>query len=41
MLPTLRPGDRLLVARIGRLEAGDLVVLRDPVIELGSSASGS
>ena len=30
MLPTLRPGDRLLVARIGRVEPGDLVVLKDP-----------
>jgi nickel-type superoxide dismutase maturation protease len=30
MLPTLVSGDRLLVARIGRLSAGDLVVLRDP-----------
>jgi nickel-type superoxide dismutase maturation protease len=30
MLPTLRPGDRLLVARIGRPRPDDLVVLRDP-----------
>ncbi|MFZ0666512.1 MAG: nickel-type superoxide dismutase maturation protease [Acidimicrobiales bacterium] len=30
MLPTLEAGDRLLVARIGRPGAGDLVVLRDP-----------
>lgn len=30
MLPTLRPGDRLLVARIGRAKQGDLVVVRDP-----------
>jgi len=30
MLPTLRPGDRLLVARIGRVAIGDLVVLKDP-----------
>jgi nickel-type superoxide dismutase maturation protease len=30
MLPTLCPGDRLLVARIGRPKAGDLVVVRDP-----------
>src|ERR1700689_3371314 len=30
MLPTLRPGDRLLVARIGRPRPDDLVVIRDP-----------
>jgi nickel-type superoxide dismutase maturation protease len=30
MLPTLRPGDRLLVARIGRPRPDDLVVFRDP-----------
>jgi nickel-type superoxide dismutase maturation protease len=30
MLPTLRPGDRVLVARIGRAEPGDVVVVRDP-----------
>jgi inner membrane protease subunit 1 len=30
MLPTLRPGDRLLVARIGHAHEGDLVVVRDP-----------
>jgi inner membrane protease subunit 1 len=30
MLPTLRPGDRLLVARIGHAREGDLVVVRDP-----------
>ena len=30
MLPTLRPGDRLLVARTRRPRAGDLVVIRDP-----------
>jgi nickel-type superoxide dismutase maturation protease len=30
MLPTLRPGDRLLIARIGRAKPGDLVVIRDP-----------
>jgi len=30
MLPTLRPGDRLLVARIGRPNEGDIVVVRDP-----------
>jgi nickel-type superoxide dismutase maturation protease len=30
MLPTLRPGDRLLVARLGRPQPGDLVVIRDP-----------
>lgn len=33
MLPTLRPGDRLLVARIGRICVDDLVVLRDPTLE--------
>jgi nickel-type superoxide dismutase maturation protease len=30
MLPTLSPGDRLLVARIGRVKVGDIVVVRDP-----------
>jgi nickel-type superoxide dismutase maturation protease len=30
MLPTLSPGDRLLVARIGKAKPGDLVVIRDP-----------
>ena len=30
MLPALRPGDRLLVARWPRPRSGDLVVLRDP-----------
>jgi nickel-type superoxide dismutase maturation protease len=30
MLPTLRPGDRLLVARTGTIRAGDLVIVRDP-----------
>jgi mitochondrial inner membrane protease subunit 1 len=30
MLPTLRPGDRLLVARTRRVRSGDLVVVRDP-----------
>lgn len=30
MVPTLDPGDRLLVARLGRLRVGDVVVLRDP-----------
>jgi nickel-type superoxide dismutase maturation protease len=30
MLPTLRPGDRLLVARIGHAKQGDIVVVRDP-----------
>lgn len=30
MLPTLEPGDRLLVARIGSVLPGDLVVLKDP-----------
>ena len=30
MLPTLRPGDRLLVARSRRLRPGDIVVVRDP-----------
>ena len=30
MLPTLRPGDRLLVARTRPLRPGDLVVVRDP-----------
>jgi nickel-type superoxide dismutase maturation protease len=30
MLPTLRPADRLLVARTHSPRAGDLVVIRDP-----------
>lgn len=30
MLPTLEPGDRLLVWRGGRLRADDLVAVRDP-----------
>ncbi len=30
MLPTLRHGDRLLVARIRRPREGDIVVVRDP-----------
>ena len=30
MLPTLLPGDRLLVARIGRPRAGDVVLAGDP-----------
>lgn len=30
MLPTLAPGDRLLVARFGRLAPGDLVAVADP-----------
>src|ERR1700723_2953564 len=30
MLPTLRPGDRLLVARTGRIRPGDVVVVHDP-----------
>ena len=30
MLPTLSPGDRLLVARVGRPRSGDLVIIRDP-----------
>jgi nickel-type superoxide dismutase maturation protease len=30
MLPTLRPGDRLVVAKTRKLRPGDIVVLRDP-----------
>jgi inner membrane protease subunit 1 len=30
MLPTLRPGDRLLVARLGHAKQGEIVVVRDP-----------
>jgi nickel-type superoxide dismutase maturation protease len=30
MLPALRPGDRLLIARWPQPRAGDLVVFRDP-----------
>ena len=30
MLPTLRPGDRLLVARIGRPRPADVVLATDP-----------
>jgi nickel-type superoxide dismutase maturation protease len=30
MLPTLRPGDRLLVARTRRIREGDVVVVHDP-----------
>jgi nickel-type superoxide dismutase maturation protease len=30
MMPTLAPGDRLLVVRLGRPRPGDLVALRDP-----------
>jgi nickel-type superoxide dismutase maturation protease len=30
MRPTLRPGDRLLVARLGHAKQGDIVVVRDP-----------
>ena len=30
MLPALRPGDRLVVRRRGRIRAGDLVVARHP-----------
>ncbi|MHB8329848.1 MAG: nickel-type superoxide dismutase maturation protease [Acidimicrobiales bacterium] len=30
MLPTLRPGDRLLAVRWGRARVGDLVVVADP-----------
>ena len=30
MLPALAPGDRLLVARLGRPRPGDLVAVRDP-----------
>jgi nickel-type superoxide dismutase maturation protease len=30
MQPTLAPGDRLLVARTGRVRPGDVVALRDP-----------
>jgi nickel-type superoxide dismutase maturation protease len=30
MLPTLRSGDRLLVARTRRIRSGDIVVVRDP-----------
>ena len=30
MLPALRPGDRLLVLRPGRLRVGDVVALADP-----------
>jgi nickel-type superoxide dismutase maturation protease len=30
MVPTLLPGDRLLVARTSRVRAGDLVVVADP-----------
>lgn len=30
MLPTLAPGDRLVVVRAGRLRPGQLVALRDP-----------
>jgi nickel-type superoxide dismutase maturation protease len=30
MRPTLVPGDRLLVARTGRVRRGDVVALRDP-----------
>ena len=31
MLPTLAPGDRLLIHRISRIRAGDIVVFADPV----------
>jgi nickel-type superoxide dismutase maturation protease len=30
MVPTLQPGDRLVVARLGRVVPGDLVVVKDP-----------
>ena len=30
MLPTLRPGDRVLALRLFRARPGDLVVVRDP-----------
>jgi signal peptidase I len=30
MVPTLQPGDRLLLRRAGRLRRGDIVALRDP-----------
>jgi nickel-type superoxide dismutase maturation protease len=30
MLPTLRSGDRLLVARTRHIRSGDIVVVRDP-----------
>jgi nickel-type superoxide dismutase maturation protease len=30
MIPTLSPGDRLIVVRGGRLAPGDLVAVRDP-----------
>jgi len=30
MLPTLRPGDRLVVVRVDRPQAGDVVLARDP-----------
>jgi nickel-type superoxide dismutase maturation protease len=30
MVPTLEPGDRLLVRRAGRLRRGDVVALHDP-----------
>ena len=30
MMPSLAPGDRLVVVKFGRLRPGDLVALRDP-----------
>ena len=30
MRPTLEPGDRLVLARVGRVQPGDLLAVRDP-----------